>query len=315
MAATSQTTRIGAIEAGGTKFVCAVGSGTTGRLAARVELPTGDDPGRCLAEVGRWLGERQLELGRLQAIGVASFGPIDLDPASRAYGRITTTPKPGWANADLLGPLRQALGDLPVGFDTDVNGAALGERTWGAAQGLDDFVYVTMGTGIGGGGMARGRLLHGLVHPEMGHLRLARAAGDNFPGACPYHGDCWEGLCSGPAISARAGAPAEELPADHEAWRLAAHYTAVALANIVCTLSPRRIIVGGSVRKGGKLGEARFFEMVRSRLTATLKGYVVSPALSDAGIDQYIVPPQLGDDAGVLGAVALGQRALENVPP
>ena len=159
--------------------------------------------------------------------------------------------------------------------------------------------------------MARGHLLHGLVHPEMGHLRLPRIAGDGFAGVCPYHGDCWEGLCSGPAIEARTGQPAEGLPADHQAWRFVMEYTALALANIVCVLSPQRIIIGGSVRKGGQLGEERFFAGVRARLLASLNRYVASPALLGDGVNEYVVPPQLGDDAGVAGAIALGRRMLD----
>ncbi len=302
---------VGGVEAGGTKFVCAVGYGPPDRMLARVEIPTGDEPTDCLAEVVRWFHSQESVHGKLAGLGVATFGPVDLAAESPTWGSITTTPKPGWANTDLIGPLRSEFGGVPVGIDTDVNGAALGEHTWGAAQGLDDFVYVTMGTGIGGGGMARGQLLHGLVHPEMGHLRLPRMPGDDFPGVCPYHGDCWEGLCCGPAIEARTGMAAEELSADHEAWQYVTTSTAIALANIVCTLSPRRIIVGGSVRKGGRLGERRFFALVRERLQESLNGYVVSPALLGRGIDDYVVPPQLGDNAGVVGALALGRRALE----
>jgi fructokinase len=276
----------------------------------RASFPTGDDAPRRMAEAVEWLLDQQRRVGRLHAVGVATFGPVDLDPRSSSYGHITTTPKPGWQNADLLGPLRRAFPGIPLAIDTDVNGAALGEHTWGAARQVDDFVYVTMGTGIGGGGMAGGQLLHGMIHPEMGHLRLPRVAGDEFPGACPYHGDCWEGLCSGPAILARTGVAASTLPADHPAWPLVAEYTALALANVVCILSPRQIILGGSIRKGGLLGEAEFFRAVRKRMLAALNGYIAAPALTDDGILGYLVSPQLGDDAGVCGAMALAQRAL-----
>jgi fructokinase len=291
---------VGGIEAGGTKFVCAVGRGPADvRLPQnRIEFPTGDDPRRLIAQVVEWLREK----GRresLSAIGMASFGPVGLASESPGYGHITSTPKPGWANTDIVGSFRRAFGDIPVGFDTDVNGAALGEHFWGSARGLDDFVYITIGTGIGAGGMARGRLLHGLVHPEMGHVRLPRIPGDDFAGVCPYHGDCWEGLCSGPALNRRAGAPAELLAADHPAWDYE--------TSIVCTLSPRRVIVGGSVRKGGRLGEEAFFSAVRRHVQSSLNGYVVSPSLLGDGIRDYIVPPSLGDDAGVCGAIALGQ--------
>lgn len=301
---------VGAIEAGGTKFVCAVGTGPDRGMLAREELPTGGSPASLMAAVVQWLQRQQQFHGRLAALGVATFGPVDLDERSPTYGFITSTPKPGWANADLLGPLRATFGDIPMAIDTDVNGAALGERVWGAARDLTDFVYVTIGTGIGGGGMARGQLLHGLVHPEMGHMRLPRLADDSFAGICPYHGDCWEGLCCGPAIDARTGMAAGDLPADHPAWQVEAHYVAAALANIVCVLSPQRIILGGSVRKAGKLGQEAFFRMVRERLQRTLAGYIVSPALLGHGVQTFLVPPQLSDDAGVCGAIALAQASI-----
>jgi fructokinase len=300
---------IGAIEAGGTKFVCAVGTGPGERLLARESFPTGGDPAVLLDRVAAWLVEQESRFGQLAALGIASFGPVDLDPASQTWGYITSTPKAGWQYTNLVGGLRQRLRDLPVGFDTDVNGAALGEHAWGAARGLDDFIYLTIGTGIGGGGMVGGQMMHGLLHPEMGHMVLPRIAGDDFPGVCPFHGDCWEGLCTGPAMNARAGAPAETLAADHPAWELETHYIARALANIIYAVSPRRIIIGGSVRKAGHLGEERFFRLVRERVRGVLNGYLGSPALGE-GIDDFIVAPLLGDDAGVCGAIALGQRAL-----
>jgi fructokinase len=195
-------------------------------------------------------------------------------------------------------------------LDTDVNGAALGERAYGAAEGLDDFLYITIGTGVGAGAMARGRLLHGLVHPEIGHIRVPRLGGDRFPGVCPFHGDCWEGLCSGPALAARTGAAAETLPADHPAWGQLCAYVGLGLANLVCTLSPRRIVIGGSVRKAGSLGEAAFFAGVRRALRESLNGYVASPAILTDALDGYVVPPLLGDDAGVCGAMVLGRLRL-----
>lgn len=307
----SDSSIVGAIEAGGTKFVCAVGSGPGEGILARTKFQTGDDPPRLMREVAEWFLARQEEHGALAALGVASFGPVDLDEKSPTYGCITTTPKPGWQHADILGPLRQAFPGLPAAFDTDVNGAALGEARWGAAAGLEDFLYVTAGTGIGGGGMARGNLLHGLVHPEMGHMVLPRLEGDRFEGACPFHGRCWEGLCSGTAIAERAGMPAEELPPDHPAWEPLTHYMACAFMNLTCVLSPRRIILGGSVRKAGRLGEVAFFERLRVRFREILAGYIASPALDERGIADYIVPPLLGDDAGVCGAIALARSAAE----
>ena len=301
---------VGAIEAGGTKFICAVGSGPGAGLLERVQFSTGSDPVRLMSEVTTWFEQQQKKHGALAALGVASFGPVDLDETSSTYGFITTTPKPGWQNADVCGPLRRAFPGVPIGFDTDVNGAALGESRWGAAQGLEDFVYVTVGTGIGGGGMARGRLLHGLVHPEMGHMGLPRLAGDSFEGSCPYHGRCWEGLCSGPAIAKRAGKPAEQLSPDDPAWDFTLRTMAHALVNLSCVLSPRRIILGGSVRKGGQLGEFAFFERLRGNVREILAGYLASSFFGEEGIQHYIVPPQLGDDAGVCGAIALGHAAM-----
>jgi fructokinase len=303
---------VGGIEAGGTKFVCAVGRGPEDVRQPwnRQEFATGDNPGRLISRVIEWFRENQRE-EPLAAIGIASFGPVDLARGSPSYGHITSTPKRGWANTDLVGPIQRALGNIPVGFDTDTNGAGLGEYFWGRAAGLDDFVYITIGTGIGAGGMAGGRLLHGLVHPETGHMRIPRVDGDTFKGSCIYHGDCWEGLCSGEAIRQRAGIPAEKLPADHPAWAYETQYIGYAIANIVCTLSPRRVIVGGSVSKGGPLGEDAFFRAVRQHVQTVLNGYVVSLSLLGDGINDYIVSPQLGDDAGVCGAIALGQCAIK----
>lgn len=298
---------VGALEAGGTKLVCAVGAGPGERLLDRASFPTGDDPAAALNTVIDWLRQREAVHGRLQALGVACFGPVDLDERSPTYGFITTTPKPGWAWANVLGPLRAAFPGRPLGFETDVNGAALGERRWGAARGLDDFAYITVGTGIGGGAMVGGRLIHGLMHPEMGHMALPRLPGDDFPGACPFHGPCWEGLCSGPALARRTGLRVEKLPADHPAWAPTMRYMAQALVNLTCVLSPRRIILGGSVRKAGRLGEDRFFQGIRAAFRSLMAGYVSSPVLSETGIIEFITPPLLGDDAGIRGAMALAQ--------
>ena len=242
--------------------------------------------------------------GGLWAVGIGSFGPVDLDLASPSYGHITSTPKLAWANFDLAGTVASALG-VPVGFDTDVNAAALGEARWGAAQDVSSCLYLTFGTGIGGGYIAEGRLLHGMIHPEMGHIRIPRdRAIDPFPGVCPYHGDCLEGLASGPAIEKRWGKSARELPTDHPAWGLQARYVALALANFVCTLSPGRIILGGGVMK-----QAGLFVQIRTGLADLLNGYVRSPWLG-ADIDRYVVPPGLGDRAGVLGALALAEQTV-----
>lgn len=291
----------GGIEAGGTKFVCAVGSGPDD-VRAEVRFPT-TTPAETISQAIAFFEAQRHAHGPLAGLGIASFGPVDPNPASPTFGYITTTPKPGWAQADLAGPLRRALG-VPVGFDTDVNGAALGEWRWGAGQGLDTLIYLTIGTGIGGGALVGGRLVHGLLHPEMGHLRLPRdPVRDPFPGLCPYHGDCLEGLAAGPALEKRWGARAETFDPGHPAWALEAHYIGLALSAYILILSPQRVILGGGV-----MAQAHLFPLVRAEVQRQLNGYVQSPALADQ-IDAYIVPPALGNRAGVLGAIALAQQA------
>lgn len=300
---------VGAVELGGTKIIAAIGSGPGAGILGRERFATGDDPAQVLAQVTSWMRAASNRVGQITAIGIASFGPLDLDPRSSTHGFITTTPKRGWARTDLLAPFRRAFPGLPIALDTDVNGAALGEGRWGAGQGLDDFVYITVGTGIGGGAIVRGKPVHGLVHPEMGHIPMPRAAGDDFAGACAIHGRCWEGLCAGPAIAARAGRPAEELAADDPVWDAVTESMGHALATLTLVLSPRRIIIGGSVRKAGQLGQDAFFERCRSHLKRTLAGYVDSPALRDEGLRSFVVPPVLGDDAGLCGAMAMAQNS------
>jgi fructokinase len=291
---------VGGIEAGGTKFVCAVGTGP-GDVQSEVRVPT-TTPAATLERVVGFFAE-QASRAPLAALGVASFGPVDLDPRSATFGRITTTPKPGWRDVDLVGSLRSAL-RVPVAFDTDVNAAALAEHRWGAGRGLGTLVYVTVGTGIGGGAVVEGRPLHGLVHPEMGHVRVPHDRGrDPFAGVCPVHGDCWEGLATAPAIAARWGRPPETLPDDHPAWALEAHYLALGLANLVLTLSPERVVLGGGV-----MARAGLYPRVRAGIGELLGGYVASPALAD-GLTGYVVPPALGERAGVLGALRLAQDA------
>ncbi len=290
----------GAIEAGGTKFVCAVGTGPGDLTVARFPTTTPDETlGRAVAFLRARNAERPID-----AVGIGSFGPLDLREGSRTYGFITTTPKPEWRDVDVIGPLQRALG-VPIGFDTDVNAAALGEWTWGAGRGLDDLLYLTIGTGIGGGAIVRGELLRGLLHPEMGHVALPRdrADAEAFAGACPFHRDCFEGLASGEAIASRWGRPAEALDRAHEAWELEARYVARALAGFVLTLSPERIVLGGGV-----IGDGWLLPAIRAHLQAMLNGYVVAPELGD-GIDAYVVTPGLGDEAGVLGAIALAAQA------
>jgi fructokinase len=287
----------GGIEAGGSKWVCAIGDGPDGVRDSLV-FPT-STPEETMGRAVDFLAGG----GPVAAVGIGSFGPVDLREGSPAWGRITTTPKPGWANVDVAGRLHEALG-VPIGFDTDVNAAALGEHCWGAAQGFDTFAYITVGTGIGGGGMAGGRLLHGLLHPEVGHMRIPHdRERDPFDGACPYHGDCLEGLASGTALHARWGLPATEIESD-EAWELEADYLALGLVNLVATLSPQRIIVGGGVPKRDGL-----LPLIRERVHALTGGYFAAAEL-DGGLDRYIVPPALEDRSGVLGAIELARRAL-----
>src|SRR5258705_6640293 len=230
-------TLYGGIEAGGTKFVCA--TGTDPNDLDRTTFPT-TTPEETIGRAIEFFRARP----SVSSIGIASFGPLDLDPGSALYGHITSTPKAGWRNTDIAGAVGRALG-VPVHIDTDVNAAALAEERWGAAQGVDDVVYLTIGTGIGGGALVGGKLVHGLVHPEMGHMRVPHdPVADPYRGICPFHGDCLEGLASGPAIEQRWGSRAEQLPADHPAWRLEARYLAAGVVNIICTLSPRRVIMG-----------------------------------------------------------------------
>ncbi len=290
----------GGIEAGGTKFVCAIGTGPHD-IRAEIRFPT-SVPADALKHAIAFFQEYQGD-EPLAAIGIASFGPVDPDPRSPTFGYITTTPKPGWAHTDFVGPLRSALG-VPVGFDTDVNGAALGEHRWGAAQGVDTFVYLTIGTGLGGGGMVDGKLVHGMMHPEMGHMLVPHNwTEDPYGGYCPYHGDCWEGLAAGPALEGRWQTRAENLAPDHPAWALEAHYLALGIVNIICTLSPQRIILGGGV-----MDQQQLFPLIHAQVRAKLNGYIQAAPILHT-IADYIVPPGLGNRAGVLGAIALAQDA------
>ncbi len=284
----------GGIEAGGTKFVCAVGTGPDD-LTDEVRFPTTTPE----ETISRAVGYFSRYAKDLAAVGIASFGPVCLDRKSPDYGFITSTPKPGWQQTDIRGRLASALG-VPVTIDTDVNGAALAEHLWGAGRDVDNLVYLTVGTGIGGGAMANGRLVHGLVHPEMGHLRIPHnTMWDSFEGCCPFHDDCLEGLASGKAIELRWGERGENLPPDHPAWELEAEYLGYGLNNIICTLSPERIILGGGIMKTPEL-----IEGVRDMVVSLLEGYVDSPSITQ-DIERYILLPGLGDRSGVLGAIAL----------
>lgn len=291
----------GAIEGGGTKFICAVGTGP-GSIRAEARFAT-STPEETMVQVVDFFWQQENELGKLTAIGFACFGPLDPNPASPAYGHILPTPKPGWTNADVVGMLRASF-DIPIVFDTDVNGAALGEWRWGAAQGLQTFIYLTVGTGIGGGAYVEGKLLHGLIHPEMGHILIRHEwEKDPFEGACPFHGDCFEGLASGVAMEKRWRARSNALPPDHPAWDLEAGYIAQALANYALSFSPQRIIVGGGVGSVPHL-----LPKVQEQTRDLINGYIQSPVILEA-IETFIVHPGLGNRSGVLGAMALAEQA------
>ncbi len=296
----------GGIEAGGTKFVCAVGTGPDD-IRAQVRFPT-----RAPEEsIGPAVDFFRKQGGKeaLAAVGIASFGPIDPNPHSSTFGYVTTTPKPGWVDTDFGGAVHRAL-NVPVAFDTDVNVAAFGEHRWGAAQGLDTFIYLTVGTGIGGGGMVNGGLIHGMMHPEMGHIRVPHdRQRDPYVGNCPYHGDCLEGLASGPAIEERWGERGETLPPEHSAWELEAHYLALGLTNLILPLAPQRIVMGGGVMQ-----QRHLFPIMRRKVQELLNGYVQVPQIMEK-IDEYIVPAALGGRSGVLGAIGLAEWAAKGKTP
>jgi fructokinase len=294
----------GAIEAGGTKFNCIVAGGPDD-IHDEIRIST-TYPEETLNKVTTFFspycasgsGENE-NFPMLQGIGIACFGPLDLDPSSKDFGSITGTTKDGWNNTPISRIVERATG-VPVNIDTDVNAAAIGESVWGAAVDIGDIIYITIGTGIGGGGLINGLAMHGLVHPEMGHIRIPHDINlDPFPGICPYHGDCFEGLASGPAIKERWGIPAEDLPETHPAWGLEAQYIALALQSYITTVSPKRIILGGGVMQKEYL-----FPMIHTNVIRLLNGYVQSPALLEE-IGKYIVSPGLGSRSGVMGALAL----------
>jgi fructokinase len=279
--------RFGGIEAGGSKFVCAVGSHPDDLEAVEFLTTT---PRETLRKVVEFFQSRQ----PIEALGIGSFGPIDPNPKSATFGYIRSTPKLAWRNFNFASAMRDAL-DVRVAFDTDVNSAAVAEYRWGAAQGLETFLYVTVGTGIGGGAMVNGELLHGCQHPEMGHIRVPHNRElDPFPGNCPYHGDCLEGLIAAPALEARWGQPPHLLPLDHAAWDLLTRYLALGLTNWISTLSPEKVILGGGIMQRSEL-----FPQLRARVGELLNGYIEPPD---------IVPPRLGARAGVLGAIVLAQQ-------
>ncbi|MGL4394705.1 MAG: ROK family protein [Brevinema sp.] len=286
---------IGAIEAGGTKFIYGLAK-EDGTIIERHSCPT-EHPDITLEQVRRYFDDK-----KISALGVGSFGPIDLNPNSPTYGFITETPKPHWGHVDFLGKFKDL--NIPIGFDTDVNGAALGEAKWGASQGLPNSIYITIGTGVGAGVIVNDELVHGILHPEFGHILLAKHPEDSFEGACPYHKACFEGLASGTAVHKRWNQKGIDLAPNHQAWEFEAFYLAQACMNLVLTISPNKIILGGGV-----MGQEFLFPIIRTKMVELLAGYIQAKEITDH-IDDYIVPPKLGDNAGFMGAVALGLKAL-----
>lgn len=276
---------LGGVEGGGTSFVCGAGTGPDDLVTVTVDTT---DPGTTLGAAVAFLADRPVA-----AVGIATFGPLDLDQASPSFGTVTAGAKPGWEGHDVAAAFT-VLG-VPIAIDTDVNGAAIGEGRWGAAIGLDTFLYVTVGTGIGGGGIVNGAPMHGRAHPEMGHIRVPRHPDDDYPGWCRYHGDCLEGLAAGPAIAGRWGRPAEDLEGDlAPATALEAFYLGTAMADLTLTLSPQRIVLGGGV-----MGMPGLLDATRAAMADSLAGYVaVDP-------DTYLVAPGLAGRSGVLGAIAM----------
>ncbi|WBO22083.1 ROK family protein [Sphingomonas abietis] len=292
---------VAGVELGGTKCVCVLATGP-GDIRAEARVPT-TTPGETLpaieAILDRWAQEH-----RFAALGLASFGPVDVDRASPTYGAITATPKPGWRHVDVAQRLIARFA-VPTGFDTDVSGAALAEGRWGGAQGLESFCYVTVGTGVGVGVISSGQPVRGLGHAEVGHLRIARAPGDSWPGACIYHGGCVEGLASGFAVEQRTGQRGETIGADDPVWGLVAHALGGMCHNLVLTAVPQRILIGGGVATK----QPQLIPLIRAALIESLAGYAEADRIA-AQIDAFIVPPALGDQAGPMGAIALGLDAL-----
>lgn len=280
----------GALEAGGTKMICAVGD-EKGNIIDEVTIPT-TVPNETIPEITRYFKGKDIE-----ALGIACFGPLDLDKSSPTYGNILKTPKLAWKDLEIYSVLKDEL-EVPVNIDTDVAGSLLGEATWGSAKGISDALYITIGTGIGGGILANGEILHGMLHPELGHMILSRHESDSFEGICPFHKNCFEGLASGPSIEARWGKPAVELADKVEVWNLESYYIAQALTNIILTICPKKIILGGGV-----MNQEQLFPMIRSKVRTNINGYITTKELED--IDNYIVPAGLGGKQGVMGALKL----------
>lgn len=288
---------LGGIEAGGTKFVCAVGK-EDGTIVERIQFDT-LSPEETIPQIIEFFNKHEIK-----SLGVGSFGPVDINPNSPTFGNVTSTPKPGWKDYPFLKTLQAAI-DVPMEFNTDVNAAALGEVMHGAAQDVDSCLYITVGTGVGAGAVFNGQLLQGLSHPEMGHTIVRRHETDNYEGFCPYHSDCLEGLAAGPAIERRWGKKGFELQDQTEVWELESYYLAQALVQFILILSPKRIVMGGGVMK-----QKQMFPFIQKKVQELLNGYVAVPEILE-NIDEYIVPPALGDNAGITGAFMLAKRALE----
>lgn len=288
--------KLGALEAGGTKMVCAIGD-ETGKISEQISIPT-KTPDVTIPKLIEYF-----EKNAVDALGIASFGPIELDPKNPDYGHITTTTKVAWRNFDMAGSFARALG-CPIGFDTDVNGSVLGEVTFGQAKGKSCVIYLTIGTGVGAGIYIEDKLLHGMLHPEAGHVLIEKRSADSYAGKCPYHRNCLEGLAAGPAIEERWGKKAAELADKAEVWQLEADYIAQALTGYILTLSPEMIILGGGV-----MHQEQLFPLIRTKVTELLGGYIQAEELQD--MDHYIVPASLHDDQGIMGCLELARRALQ----
>ena len=286
----------GALEAGGTKMVCAIGT-EDGKILEQCSIPT-RIPEETIPPIIDFFKSKDIA-----ALGIASFGPLCLDKNDPQYGHITTTPKPGWKDYDLVGTMKNAL-NVPIGFDTDVNGSLLGEVTYGDSKGLSDVVYITIGTGVGGGVMSNGKLLHGMLHPELGHMLLRPHPDDKYTGRCPFHHNCMEGMAAGPAIEDRWGQSGKELAGREEVWRLEAYYIGQAIVNIILTLSPKRIILGGGV-----MHQLQLMDMIRDEVAKQMNGYLETSELKD--LSSYIVTASLNDDQGIMGCIRLAQLATE----
>ena len=284
------------VELGGTKTVVGLASGD-GRLVARSTHPT-RDPAETLADVADAVDRLTDANGPIDGIGIGAFGPVHVNPASPDYGRLGRTPKLAWVDCDLIGFFSDRFA-MPIALDTDVAAAAHGEARWGAAQDAKSVVYITIGTGVGAGILIDGQSVHGVLHPEVGHIRVPRAAGDQYAGGCPHHGDCLEGMVAGPAIIARWGAPLNELRSNHDAWRCVSHYLGHLVSNVILFVAPERIVLGGGVMSNSAL-----YALVHSKVQSLLNGYVSVPEVLES-LETLVVPPGLGSDAGVLGSAAL----------